>query len=552
MILTDERLAIRLDGDRLGLSARRIWEHGQLRQINPFRISPFGRVTRIDEFIDIVDMPGKLNSLTGATLADLRRGNYAGLPRPQVDRLLWQTHRPPAQGWLGEVKDFLERMGLRRAVRNIPPEFLPRENNNPLGIAGLHLRIVDWLRKNANDKAPIEQWARRIKNLERDGLRADEFEHCGLTNFLERSGSETIIGHQIASNLTYDGLRLSILLVLQQAGCHTRFVSVHQDMATKRIKPKLKKRTPSRPQFRDKTLGYWIDVLDWDDLLGPQRGWIALTHRGEPITSSNHPSGLCQVAEDAMKLADNHASSVMPRMSTRGKWPQYRLTGGENYREWLVTLPEFRPSYFSPHFDYRNILFHVRCDVREDQLGNRVLVLQEVQSDWAKAARQSVQEGGIWPDIVPKPPWLKEWPSLAIKLMLLHAARNNLDGLAWTPGSVHVQRWGGLGERALRKLYDQTLPKALNQALRPYQRHCGSIDVYLPVNFHIEPEDSGYIVTDADDNVLGTAGTWEEVQQLLPDGAHEKLITMHGVKLGKELRKNILANGFPAWGDSIH
>lgn len=551
MILKD-KFAIRFDGDRLGLSARRIWEHVQLRQINPFHKSPLGRVIRVDEFIDIVDMPGNSNTLTGATLADLRRGDYAGLPRPQVKSLLWHTHQPLGQRWLTKVEGFLERKGLRRAVRNIPPEFLAGNNDNPLGITGLHLSLVDWLIKNANDGAPIDQWARRIKNLEKNGLRAHEWEYCGFSEFAGRSESETLNGQQIANSLTYDGLRLSILLVLQQAGRHTRFVSAHQDVATKRIKPKLIKRVPSKPQFRDRTLGYWIDVLDWDDLLGPQRGWIAFTHRGKPIITANQPSGLCQTPEDAMELADADASIIMPRMSTRGKWPQHRLTGGENYREWLVTLPEFRPSYFSPHFDYRNILCHVRCDVREDQLGNRLLFLEEVQSDWAKEVRQSEQRGDIWPDIVPKHPWLKEWPSLAIKLMLLHAARNDLDGLAWTPGSVHIRRWGRLGERALLKLYDQMLPKALNQALRPYQRNCESIDVYLPVNFHIEPEESGYIVTDAEDNVLGTADTWEGANQLLPDGAHEKLTTMHGVRLDECLRRNILENGFPAWGNGIH
>jgi hypothetical protein len=548
VILTDKRLALRFDGDRLGLSARRVWEHVELRQINPFRKSPFDREIRVDEFIDIVDMPGSSNTLTGATLADLRGGDFAGLPRPQVESLLQHTHRQAGRRWLRSVENFLISVGKRRAVRNIPTEFLPRDIKNPLGIAGLHLSLVTWLEKNADDKAPIEQWARRIKNLQKNGFRADEWKHCGFSEFAEHSEPEILNGHQVANSLTYDGLRLSVLPYLHQAGCHTRFVSVQRDVALKRIKPKLKQQVRSNPQFLDKTLGYWIDVLDWNDLLGEQRGWIALTYRGNPITSPNNPSGLCRSPEDAMKLADAHASQIMPRMSIKGKWSDDRLSGGQNYREWLITLPEFRPSYFSPHFDCRNILFHVRCDVREDQLGNRVLFLEEVQSDWAKVARQSLKERDIWPNKVPEPPWLQEWPSLAIKLMLLHAARNNLDGLAWTPGSVHVNRWG---ERASLRLYDCTLPKALNQALRPYENRCKSIDVFLPVNFHIEPGDSGYVVTDADDNVLGTADTWEGVQELLPDGAHEKLKTMHGVRLGNSLRKSILENGIPAWGNGI-
>ena len=136
-------------------------------------------------------------------------------------------------------------------------------------------------------------------------------------------------------------------------------------------------------------------------------------------------------------------------------------------------------------------------------------------------------------------------------IMLLHAAHNDLDGLAWTPGSVHVERWGTADEQAMRQLYDRMLPKALNQVLRPYRGYCGSIEVYLPVNFHVEPEETGYLVTDADDNMLGMALSWEEVQQLLPDGAHERLTAMHGVRLDKERREKILENGFFAWGNGI-
>lgn len=68
------------------------------------------------------------------------------------------------------------------------------------------------------------------------------------------------------------------------------------------------------------------------------------------------------------------------------KFSEYQLTGGENYRELLLTLPgkEFRSS----HFDEPNIIAHVRFNERTDAEGKKVLFLEEVQSDWHQNGRK--------------------------------------------------------------------------------------------------------------------------------------------------------------------
>ncbi len=59
---------------------------------------------------------------------------------------------------------------------------------------------------------------------------------------------------------------------------------------------------------------------------------------------------------------------------------------------------------------------------------------------------------------IPIPPGMQEWPTLVLKLMLLHAVNIDADALAWTTGSVQVEHYGGLGAAELLKLYGQTLP----------------------------------------------------------------------------------------------
>ena len=278
---------------------------------------------------------------------------------------------------------------------------------------------------------------------------------------------------------------------------------------------------------------------------------MAFTHRGQPIVSHDKPSGLHNTHEEAQSLANSHAQKVFPKLTAKGRWSHLRLTGGEQYREWLVTLPYYAPSYFSSHFAHRNVLLHVRCDMREDANGGRVLVLHEVQSDWAQQARRALRAGNIASEPMPIPPWLQEWPALALKLMLLHAAQQGAVALAWTQGDVQVERYYGLGKTGLLELYDRTLPAEAARILRPYGKQCERIEVFLPVNFYIEPADIGYKVLDENGALLGTATTWEEAQKLLPDGAHEILKPMHGIRLDEALRGALLRNGFYAWGAGI-
>jgi len=57
---------------------------------------------------------------------------------------------------------------------------------------------------------------------------------------------------------------------------------------------------------------------------------------------------------------------------------------GENYREVLITLPNQKTLFKSSHFDEPNILAHLRMNERTDDNGNKVLFLEEVQSDWGQ------------------------------------------------------------------------------------------------------------------------------------------------------------------------
>lgn len=216
------------------------------------------------------------------------------------------------------------------------------------------------------------------------------------------------------------------------------------------------------------------------------------------------------------------------------KFADYTLPGGENYKEMLLRLPGGRQTYdeittqledfekyptgseargrliekrmtapdpfIGGHFDEPNILAHVRFNERTDAKGNKILFIEELQSDWAiegrkkgfetperkdkiaslkkelseaeqaydkwfrsiptkKAARMPLSEiqktsqaqrvteakeallaadefGGV-----PAAPLLKNWHELALKRMLRYAAENDFDKVAWITGEQTADRY---------------------------------------------------------------------------------------------------------------
>ena len=554
-----DQFGFRFEDCALGLSARRIWEHTRLRQLNPFAAITPTSAPRPSNYVDIVDVSGLFTTLTGLTLSDLLTGKSQELSQACVSNLLQHLNDAPVRQWLAKLEHLLWEFSGQRALRNVPTLFLPTNVADPLRVRGIHCALATWLHAHRHEKATVAQWFNRINNLTRKGLRADEMKCSGISEKLtvafDDLGEETrstVKGDELFRYLNYEHLRFSILpMILPVEDDRLTFLRVPSGATVKRIKPKLKKGPSLYPQWYDRVLGYWVDKVVWDDLLGHQNGWMAFTHRGQPVVANGSSAGLCATPEEAWHLANIDAKRVFPKITAKGRWSDFRLTGGKQYREWLVTLPYYPQSYFSDHFSHRNVLLHVRCDTREGADGDRVLVLHEVQSDWAQEARRALIAGDDSSPPIPLPPWLKEWPTLALKLMLLHAVRQGAAALAWTQGDVQVERYAGLGETGLLELYDHTLPTELERILRPYGRKCECVEVFQPVNFSIEPTDIGYEVRDEGHHFLGATTTWDEAQKLLPDGAHEILRPMNGVRLDAELRRAILKHGFFAWGTGI-
>jgi hypothetical protein len=228
------------------------------------------------------------------------------------------------------------------------------------------------------------------------------------------------------------------------------------------------------------------------------------------------------------EVGENYSHLLSRQEIADAKFSQYQLPGGENYREVLLTMPvnrrmpfeEFLSAYrkrfpsakvtdeeirgfyndgveiptpnrrissktdafSSPHWDEPNVLAHVRFNERTGPNGERILFLEEIQSDWHQEGRKrgykskepmySKEETMAYQeDIfarfdrgeitreqrnaeldrlsdmradrvgVPDAPFKTTWPQLVMKRMVRYAAENGFDMVAWTPGSVQAERY---------------------------------------------------------------------------------------------------------------
>jgi len=247
---------------------------------------------------------------------------------------------------------------------------------------------------------------------------------------------------------------------------------------------------------------------------------------------------LQQQITDLQNLRDAQADAVykIPE-STPTKFGKYTLAGGENYREILLTLPSSKTSmeeflnvagkkyggntprtqwspednamyekllqeertpikseYRSSHFSEPNILAHMRVNDRIDADGKKMLLVEEIQSDWHQAGREKgyatkdIEKAkkefadysneladkynlnpaqniamygtmkGIKPeeiakyeklqsayantkDAVPDAPFKDTWYQLALKRLTKYAADNGYERIGLTTGKRQIERF---------------------------------------------------------------------------------------------------------------
>ncbi len=462
-------------------------------------------------------------------------------------RFFLQWLREPAQ------VSIIEQARRRLLVENA----LPKEQVYSYP-SRLYSLLHHWLQALPLARASAGQWQRTLLNMKREGLRREELDWSGVMNFLARQSREAMIHkdrllgaidfHTITPRLCNElecdrGCRLSFREIAQRLPAyqlHLAGLGVNErDIGIVRY--------AAVPNYRVGMI--WPEGRS---LHAPEHPcWFVLGPYGQAIAHPDRTkSRLFSSREEAFQVADLHAlrnHRLRCDLAYRNQYEYMSLHGGEDYREWLVTLPDYPHSHFIGHYYERNILLHIRSKVRQVGDGSRVLFLEEVQSDWQQAAARYGMRHGI-----PRAPFRREWVSLALKLMLLHVVESGLDGIAWSDASVHELRYDRV-LTPLRRLYDEEIPRLLNRLARPWQAQVerGLFETRSPWLHAVRSKDCWKVEGGAGKFVTRARYSKHEALALIERHSKAVRLGLPLLLLPDGMRRHIAKYGLPLFGERL-
>jgi len=268
--------------------------------------------------------------------------------------------------------------------------FSNRRNPNPT----FYSQLARGFESSKMNSMPGSQWrAWLFSNKAKLGIKDDEIAWTGIEDYLTLNAKEKLTKADIASYLTQNGVRV-------------------QDVM--------------RGGDIDKRKAAWSDliaILKTEDNLGYDRASEAAADLVSGSLGVDQVDVDDVVREKIRDSVDKYRADGIPT-----KYDKYTIPGGQNYRELLITLPERKQpapfadelksiqaipyplrtveqnererelqqaamnvpntNYRSGHWDEKNVLAHLRFDERTDADGQKVMFIQEIQSDYGQEGKK--------------------------------------------------------------------------------------------------------------------------------------------------------------------
>lgn len=332
--------------------------------------------------------------------------------------------------WLGQLRDAIRRvfgklpkfdnLYMKRVINEMMQrlragERIPKEaaasTPAPQTVAPVFYSALTRAAETAKiEKGSPSQWLATLKNMQ--GVKQDEIDWTGLPEWLSKH-SGAVTKEQVVEFLHAN--QIEVQDVLKGSA-----VSTISPSETVQLRGEADRLTVELTSF-----GYMPDVdiegtlfgLDTNDGSGrwyfEDGEWKNDDLEGE-VLPARVLEAATQLGEIRDRLTNQTFEDDVPTNATR--YNRYALPGGKNYRELLLTLPEYtstqlglveklksgkasnsdvekldsiyRAPFKSSHWNEPNVLAHVRFDERTDSSGKRVLHIAEIQSDWAQTARK--------------------------------------------------------------------------------------------------------------------------------------------------------------------
>ena len=412
-------------------------------------------------------------------------------------------------------------------------------------------------------KARVSQWQATVLNMKKNGIREEEIRWSGLWQKLSRLDGESILHKDdLLAAINFENIRLELTNeLIRNEASGLRFDEVAQRLPRQsnyRTAFGLDDSCHCILRYVDQARNYRVGVvktLRQTHRMALNTTWFVLDPHGRPVVNQSQPESLFYADSDSAKhAAQTHASTtwdVQGGARFHVPYDYLSLYGGSDYREWLLSLPDYQRSFFSSHYFDHNVLAHIRTTSRIDHEGRKLLFIEEMQSDWHQSGQRYGYDSSVLGK-TPNAPFKKEWLALTSKLMLIQACQNGFDGIAWPFGRIQEIRYARPLSSIVRQ-YDAEIPKILNKLGRPF-------DIKTSQSW-IETRDPWLTVIKTKDKWRVSDGTGkfntraryinrDEAMEVL--ARHCKAISLQVpvFLINDELRQQVNGSGLPLFGET--
>ena len=362
------------------------------------------------------------------------------------------------------------------------------------------------LEKAIQDKMPASMSVDGLSGLiANSGIKQDEMNFSGMVDFLQQNKGKTITKEQVEKFLNDNRVTVKVEHLGGEQGALVNRSFDDPEIAGPISTLRRYKLEPALNPIPELAVGFIPEdgnpIQSSDFKNAAEIGENDLNDLIEFTFGKKVPKRVVDRVVNAMEIVERYIGANDSKKSTM--YENWKLPGGKNYTEVLVSWNQKDSFFAAPHFGGKgeNLLYHIRMNERIVN-GKKMLFVEEIQSDWHQFGRKrgygkktfkdlsrnereaivqrelnnnhdywidrfseedenegvgltgstlagliedaldnDVGDGVSEDSQVPPAPLSKNWHEQAMKRVIRYAAEKGMDGIAWTTGDTQNERW---------------------------------------------------------------------------------------------------------------
>lgn len=326
--------------------------------------------------------------------------------------------------------------------------FMPGAKQDELGFYSHLANVID---EKVPNRAKPDQILATLKGA---NVKQDEMDSMGLPEFL-KSHDGPVTKQELQDFVKAGGVQLHEVAKTDDVTEPTKLYITRNESSGKEQEFDSKEDQDKwREDWIEKRKNKWLDDMevyggDGEHVVRDSSGYESEPFESEADAEEHRQENAQENAESDYDERFSHdvSESEPPYDPQSTKFSQYSIPGGTDYKEINLVLPrETNPNvkdweipeghqYAGDDLSNKRQIARIRQADHTDTEGNKVRLIEEIQSDRQQAARRDAT--------VPDAPFkaTDAWAGLAFKRALRMAVDDGMDKIAWTKGEQQSERY---------------------------------------------------------------------------------------------------------------